>query len=145
MSLVVDASVAVKWLVAEPGSDAADGVATSGEDLHAPRLMVSEVANALWRKARIGELEVGQVGELVAAVTEMPVLWSTDETLGADAVRLALALALDRPVYDCVYLALAHRIGARVVTADERFANALATTEHGHAVVTLKAFSEERH
>ena len=142
MSLVVDASVAVKWLVAEEYSAQAQGVAASGEDLHAPRLMASEVANALWRKARIGEIEIGRVGALMAAVVEMPVHWSADETYCSDAARLALSL--DRPVYDCVYLALAHRIGARVVTADERFANALATTEHSHAVVTLKAFSEGR-
>ena len=54
---------------------------------------------------------------------------------GADAVRLALAL--DRPVYDCVYLALAHRLGARMVTADARFANTLASTEHDDAVTML--------
>lgn len=135
MKLVVDASVAVKWLVAEEDSDAAQRLVASGDDLHAPRLMASEVANALWRKARLGEIERGQAGTLTAAVSEMPVRWSADEMVVADAARLALAL--DRPVYDCVYLALAYRIGARLVTADARFANALAPTEHGGAVVTL--------
>ena len=56
-----------------------------------------------------------------------------------DAVRLSLAL--DRPVYDCVYLALAHRLGAKLVTADARFASALAETEHGGAVVTLNSIA----
>ena len=60
--------------------------------------------------------------------------------IGPDAVRLSLAL--DRPVYDCVYLALAHRIGATLVTADARFANSLAQTEHSSAVVTLKTLQE---
>ena len=64
----------------------------------------------------------------------MPVRWNDDETVSAGAVRLALALG--HPVYDCVYLALAHRIGATVVTADLRFANALAPTEHGESVLT---------
>ena len=135
MRLVVDASVAVKWLVAEDDSDAADRLLTDGDDLYAPRLMASEVANALWRKARLGEIERGQAGVLTAAVSEMPVRWSADETVCADAVRLALAL--DRPVYDCVYLALAHRLGARMVTADARFANVLASTEHDGAVTML--------
>ena len=135
MRLVVDASVAVKWLVAEDGSDAADRLLTDGDDLYAPRLMASEVANALWRKVRLGEVERGQAGVLMTVVAEMPVRWSADETVCADAVRLALAL--DRPVYDCVYLALAHRLGARMVTADARFANALASTEHDGAVTTL--------
>ena len=142
MRLVVDASVAVKWLIAEDGSDAADRLLTNGDDLYAPRLMASEVANALWRKVRMGEIERGQAGALTAAVLEMPVRWSADETVCADAVRLALAL--DRPVYDCVYLALAHRLGARMVTADERFANALAPTEHGGVVTTVADHVRER-
>ena len=138
MRLVVDASVAVKWLVAEEGSDIARAMAARGENLHAPRLMASEIANALWRKARLGEIERGDAGIMLASVPEMPVRWGDDEIVCGDAVRLALAL--DRPVYDCVYLALAHRIGAIVVTADLRFANALASTEHSEAIITLDAY-----
>ena len=65
----------------------------------------------------------------------MPVRWHDDEAVGAAAVRLALAL--EHPVYDCMYLALAHRIGATVVTA-------VAPTEHGKAVVTLADYVETR-
>ena len=142
MRLTVDASVAVKWLIAEDDSDAARSLVARGEELHAPRLMVSEIANALWRKARLGEIERSEAAAMTAAVPEMPVRWSADETLCADAVRLALAL--DRPVYDCVYLALAHRLGAPIVTADLRFANALAMTEHGNAVMTLADYANAR-
>ena len=65
----------------------------------------------------------------MAAVSEIPVRWNADETVCADAVRLALA----------------HRIGAQVVTADTRFANALATTEHGGAVAMLADYGKEGH
>ena len=142
MRLVVDASVAVKWLIAEDDSEAARELAASGEELHAPRLMACEVANALWRKARLGEIARGDAGAMLAAVQDMPVRWGADEAVCADAARIALAL--DRPVYDCVYLALAHRIGAVVVTADLRFANVLAPTEHGEAVVTLADYARMR-
>ena len=142
MRLTVDASVAVKWLIAEDDSDAARSLVARGEELHAPRLMVSEIANALWRKARLGKIERSEAAAMTAAVPEMPVRWSADETLCADAVRLALAL--DRPVYDCVYLALAHRLGAPIVTADLRFADALAMTEHGNAVMTLADYANAR-
>ena len=53
MHLVIDASVAVKWLIAEDDSNIARTMAAKGEDLHAPRLMASEIANAPWRKARL--------------------------------------------------------------------------------------------
>ena len=135
MRLVVDASVAVKWLVEEEHSDAADRLLGGNHELFAPRLMASEVGNALWRKVRMGELERSRAGALAAAISEMAVRWTEDEEVGPDAVRLSLAL--DRPVYDCVYLALAHRLGATLVTADIRFVNALAETEHGATVVTL--------
>ncbi len=142
MRFVVDASVAVKWLVAEDDTKAAEELATSGDDLHAPRLMASEVANALWRKARVGEIERRAAGVLLANVPDMPVRWGADELVSADAVRLALAL--DHPVYDCVYLALAHRIGAVMLTADSRFANAVAATEHGESILTLADYAETR-
>ena len=134
MALVVDASVAVKWLVVEEGSTEARGL-LDGEELHAPRLLASEVANAVWRKVRLDQVDRGAAGQLLATISDMPVHWHADETVCADAIRLAIAL--DRPVYDLMYLALAQRLGARVVTADQRLVNALAGTDHGGLVVVL--------
>ena len=142
MRFVLDASVAVKWLVVEEDTDIAQELTTSGQELHAPRLMASEVANALWRKARVGEIERRTAGILLANVPDMPVRWGADEIVSADAGRLALAF--DRPIYDCVYLALAHRIGAVMLTADLRFANSLAQTEHGESVLTLADYAKTR-
>lgn len=139
MELVVDASVAVKWLIPETGADAARQLLRSNVELHAPRLLIAEVASALWRRARLGEIQTGHAGEMMEVMSTLPVHWRRDETLGADAVRLGIAL--DRPVYDCVYLALAHQLRGRVITADRRFANAVALTEHGGAVVTLEDYA----
>ena len=141
MRLVVDASVAVKWLVEEEHSAAADMLLEGDHELHAPHLMASEIGNALWRKARVGEMEPSEVASLTASIPAMSVNWEQDEAICSEAVRLALDL--DRPVYDCVYLALAHRIGATLVTADERFVNALTGTVHEGAVTTLTALALE--
>ena len=51
MSLIVDASVAVKWFVEEPDSDRARQLEFADEDLIAPDLALAEVGNALWKKA----------------------------------------------------------------------------------------------
>ena len=141
MRLVVDASVAMKLLVQEEHSDVADQILDGQHELYAPRLMASEVGNALWRKVRMGEVQRGQAGVLAALIAEMGVKWADDEALCADAVRLAVAL--DRTVYDCTYLALAHQVGATLVTADERFANALSGTEHSGSIMVLKDMAEE--
>ncbi|MCY4342926.1 MAG: type II toxin-antitoxin system VapC family toxin [Gammaproteobacteria bacterium] len=80
MVLVVDASAAVKWLVPEEGSDLALGLHDSTQEMHAPRLLAAEVTNALWRKARVGELDQAEASALAAEVPRLPVQWHTDET-----------------------------------------------------------------
>jgi predicted nucleic acid-binding protein len=53
-AVIVDASVAIKWVVQEEGSDTA--AALAGQALSAPTLLTVECANVLWVKARRGEL-----------------------------------------------------------------------------------------
>ena len=138
MRLVVDASVAVKWLVAEEDSDLALRVLHSDHELLAPRLMASEVSGALTRKVRRGQLERGLAAAIAAAIPEMVDTWAADDGVVPDAVRLSLTL--DLPIYDCVYLALALNEGGIMVTADVRFVNAVARTEHREDVLSLEAF-----
>lgn len=88
MALIVDASVAVKWLVVEEDSADARGL-LDDEELHAPRLLVSEVANAVWRKVRLDQVDRGSADQLLATMSDMPVRWHADETICADAIRLA--------------------------------------------------------
>jgi len=61
MNLVVDASVAVKWLFEEPDSERAEALlASAGEDglkLVAPTILPAEVANALWKRMRRGDMD----------------------------------------------------------------------------------------
>jgi len=48
MTIVVDASIALKWVLEEPGSDAAEELLE--KDLAAPSLWLLDAANALWRR-----------------------------------------------------------------------------------------------
>ena len=48
MSVVIDASVALKWVFDEPDSEAAE--ALRNEELIAPALWLAEAGNALWRR-----------------------------------------------------------------------------------------------
>lgn len=137
MRLVVDASVALKWLIPEEDSDVADRLLTQSHEIHAPRLMVSEVANALWRKVVLQCLIDLQEAEVrLESLSSRAIIWEEDEMVGADALRIATAL--NHPAYDCVYLALARRIDATLVTADERFMNLAASTEYGDAIALLR-------
>lgn len=116
MTVVVDASVALKWVVQEKGSEAADALLDHA--LIAPDLLLIEAANALWKKAARGELDAEQALTRLARLREAPVAWVATADLLPEACRWATALG--HPVYDCAYLALAARENAPLVTDDRR-------------------------
>ena len=114
--LVIDASVAIKWVVEEPGTAVA--LSLLRHRLFAPDLLVVECANVLWKKVRRREL--GSAEALFAA----RLLQRADIELypmrGLLESATELALALDHPAYDCAYLALAESLSCDLVTADQR-------------------------
>jgi predicted nucleic acid-binding protein len=115
---VVDASVAVKWVVEETGSDAARLL--SHTHLIAPDLLLTECANILWKKVQLGDLKKDGATARLNALLAAPVEIATSRELLAPALKLAIELK--HPVYDCLYLALAARRGIPLVTADARLA-----------------------
>lgn len=117
MSLVIDASVALKWVLDEPGG--AEAEALLDEALIAPGLWLIEAANALWKRAGRGEISPDEAAERLQALLNAPVATPRAEDDLASALSLSSQLA--HPVYDCLYLALAIREDTQVVTADTRF------------------------
>ena len=117
MSIVIDASVALKWVLDEPGREAAD--ALLDEELIAPALWLLEAANALWRRSQRGEISADQARARLVELHNAPVATAAieDDLLAAS----DLATELAHPVYDCLYLAMAIREDTYVVTADRRF------------------------
>jgi predicted nucleic acid-binding protein len=116
--LVVDASVAVKWVVTEEGTS--EAVALLGvPGLAAPDLLIPECSNILWKKVRRSELTVDQAMMAARILQHADVEIHPMRPLLEMATRLALDL--DHAAYDCIYLALAVSNGWRFVTADERF------------------------
>jgi len=121
VTLVIDASVALKWVLVEPDSDLA--VALLDQDLIAPAFWLTEAANALWRRAQHGQLTADQVTDRIVELRNAPVSSpAVDDDLLAAA---SLALELGHPIHDCLHLAMGIREGAVVVTADRRFRDAV--------------------
>ena len=127
MNLVVDASVAIKWFVREAGHEEALALLAPGIKRHAPGLVIAETANILWKKCILGEIDADQAE---AAILALPAYFA--ETYRSDPLAsraLEVALRLNHPVYDCLYLAYAERIGGPLVTADRRLVTAVEDTE----------------
>jgi predicted nucleic acid-binding protein len=127
--LVLEASVVAKWFLAEEHSPAARRLLRGRYTLLAPDLIWSECGNIIWKHVRRGELSADEAREIIDDVVRLPLEIGPTQALVAPA--LELAIALDRAVYDCVYLAMAIARQCRLVTADDRFVNALAATPFG--------------
>lgn len=123
--IVVDASIAVKWFLhdREPDVDHALWLlelnARGQIGLTAPAHMRLETLNALVSRAMPIPEVLGAANDLEGFSLE----WhGIDEALSFEAVSLASTHTLT--VYDAVYLALANRLDAGLVTADAALARA---------------------
>ena len=127
--VVVDASLAFKWLVSEENSDLAQSISRSwaknGIQAVAPYLMPVEVANALRRRVVRGELTLEDAVRLLEYLLASGIELRDEPNLHARALQVSSRLN-QGAVYDAHYLALADILGCEYWTADERFYRAAA-------------------
>lgn len=127
MTLVVDASVALKWFLDdEPQLNEASAVLDSGEALIAPDLVIAEVCNAAWRGVRVGRLSPEQARIIAKSVPSFFAALVAGSELAER--TMSIASQLDHAVYDCFYLALAEARDLPLVTADVRLLGRLSGT-----------------
>ena len=127
--LVVDASVAIKWIVDESGSSEARTLLLAAEEiLIAPTLLLVEVQYAIAKRYFQGQARTNQLARAVPAlIAAFSAFAPLDVKLAEAAAAMSFPLparaeALSPPfgVYDCVYIALAKQERATLVTADRR-------------------------
>ena len=123
MTLVIDASVAVKWLVDEEFGEHALRVRTHDRPHVAPQHFVVEVCGAIRKKLREGELNSDQLAVVLRAMAILPI--TEYPVVPLLPVAMEIALTFDRSIYDAFYVALAHQLGCQFVTADRKLYNAL--------------------
>ena len=117
--MILDASVAIKLVVAEPGTIGARAKCFAQPTLIAPDWVLIETGSAIWGKAMRNELRAADIPQLMRA---LPGFFQTlHPTLDLLDDGLRLAVELQHPVYDCLYLALALRVGQGMLTADKGF------------------------
>jgi predicted nucleic acid-binding protein len=139
-TFVVDASVVIKWFVPEIHSRDARRLLDYDHQYVAPDLLFAEIGNVIWKKVRGGQLSPIQGQQLTADIAAVAVGTVPCRQLGNDAY--ALATVTGRTVYDAMYLALALRLETRLITADERLANALAALpELARTVTKVQLFN----
>jgi predicted nucleic acid-binding protein len=118
---VVDASAAVRLLLAPSQNPVLRGLLLDADLVLAPELYAAETASAVWKYVRAGVLTRAEATRLFDACLELP-----DEYTGLAESAVAsfhLACRHGSTVYDCLYLALAQERGAALITADRRLAH----------------------
>jgi predicted nucleic acid-binding protein len=126
MSLVLDASVALKWFLAEDNREEARGLLAGQEPLVAPDLIVPEVLNGAWKAVRRNLIPAAQVETIPRVLPGCFFRLVPSSELAERA--LIIATALNHPVYDCFYLAAAESEGVILVTADTRLLKVVSKT-----------------
>ena len=132
-SYIVDASVAIKWVVTE--TDTAAALKLLHHRLFAPALFRAECANILWKKVRRSQLTphaasiAAQLldGSGVESVPIEPDLYPVFE----------LSRIIDYPAYDCVYLAAAMAQSMPLITADASLAAKVSQSANLKSKVTV--------
>lgn len=124
--IVVDASLAAKWILWEDQShEALTFLSRNRAALCAPDLILTEVAGAISRIARMSDLAMEDAEQLLGR-------WLGDFGAAAIGVRRSppalvliaarMSVALSHPIQDCLYLALANELQSDLVTCDAKFA-----------------------
>ena len=134
--IVVDSSVAAKWFFDEIHTGAARRALEGRHERHAPDFYLLETENIICRRIRRGELAVAEGNRIRAALRRMPV--QTYSFLTLMDPGYAIATQTGRSLYDCLYVALAELLDARMATADRRLYDALAKTPFADRVLWIE-------
>jgi predicted nucleic acid-binding protein len=131
ITLVLDASVAIKWAMPaaqEPFTDESLRLLRRYVDgevaFVVPDVFWAELGNVLWKGTRQGRWRQDEAEAVAADMKARDFKTVSSLVLLDEALRIAFAH--DRAVYDCLYVALAVQSKTELITADERLANALA-------------------
>lgn len=130
MKYVMDSSVMVKWVLAEPDSDKAlrlrDDLRNSVHELLSPDIFTVEASHALTRAERQTRIAVGQARTLLLDILTTPPHVFPFQPFLLRAIDVSSAMRIG--VYDCIYVALAEQENCELVTADTTLVRALQPT-----------------
>ena len=136
--LVIDTSVAVKWVVPEHGDNIEDdtGLALDllAHALIAPDYLVGEFANAMFRKVQAQEIGMAQAKASIEILPDLITFLPTPAFVPA---AFDLALTIGHPIHDCLFLVTAMQHGHPLVTADRKFVARCRKGEIDYPVKTL--------
>lgn len=118
---VVDASVAMKWLVTEELADVARQFLRdqAAGRMFAPPFLPSEITNALYQRLRRGNITSAEAEVALLQFLRLHITLLQPDGLYQNALAFARSNGL-RATYDSLYIVLAQFLATELWTADER-------------------------
>lgn len=129
-TVVVDSSLALKWIFQEADSFLADALLNDWSRkeiiILAPTLLIYEITNALYKKLRKRDISAQRAREALREIELLGIAFdfTTHFELSVRAVELSNQYSLPA-TYDAHFLALAEREQCELWTADTRMWNSL--------------------
>jgi len=127
MKYVLDASVALRWVISDPTSAKAiqlrDDYQNGIHELLAPDIFIGEVANALTKAERQKLIPIGDAVPLLGKVLSAPPILHCYVPPVKRASEISSRTRSG--FYDCLYLVLAEQQRCEFVTVDQKLVNNL--------------------
>jgi predicted nucleic acid-binding protein len=113
--IVVDASAMTEFLLQTARGQRVEArLFRNGDEFHAPHLIDVEVAQALRRLVRTGEIPAGRAEEVIADLADFDLRRHSH----VDLLRRTWELRDNLTAYDAMYVALAEALASPLVTCD---------------------------
>ena len=118
MIAVIDASTAVEVILQRPNSEALVAVLSDAEWVIAPTVYVAEMSNVFWKYQSFTDLSQTDCETHLDNAIGLPDDLINDKELYREAFKLGCTL--DHSIYDMLYLVLARRHNAILLTMDKK-------------------------
>ena len=135
-ALVVDASIAAKWFTEEPHTKEALSILDERYQLHAPDFLFLEMDSVIGKWIRRGVITHSEGEDIRKAIRRVPIHAHSFLTFQDSAYHIAVQTG--QSVYDCLYVALAVFLNARMVTADRRLYEGLVNEPFGEHILWVE-------
>lgn len=134
-SLVIDASVALKWVINENQSDEALILLDQLDTIVCPEIFFIEIDAVLTKRVRMRELTIAEAKEKKGYFRRLPCQLIPANKIGDEAFELSTIFNLS--YYDALYLVTSIKYERVLYTADIRFFNAVQNTLYKNNIQIL--------
>ena len=118
MIVVLDTSAAVEVVLQRKFSDKFAQALVDADLVLSPTLLIAETSNVFWKYQKFAELPFSTCEKLIEQTILLPDEYVNERELNIEAFKLACEL--NHSVYDALFLVLARRNNAQLLTMDKK-------------------------